>query len=92
MPGVALWLGSAAAGSAAAGEPGGWGVVVGADFWDGDSPVSEADLVLATVPAQADPEVVMKRVRALALMALFARRTPGETKNRCRRTIRRWTC
>jgi len=62
VPGVAAWLGSAGPG-----EPAGrWGIVAGADFWDGAGPPAGADLVLASVPAGADPESVMKRVRALA--------------------------
>jgi hypothetical protein len=61
IPGVAAWLGSAPADVAS----GRWGVVAGAGFWDGDDPPSEAGLVVAPVPAQADPEAVMKRVRAL---------------------------
>jgi hypothetical protein len=61
MPGVAAWLGSAAPA-----EPSGrWGIVAGADFWDGAGPPADAGFVLASVPAQADPEAVMKRVRAL---------------------------
>ena len=43
-----------------------WGVVAGAGFWDGDNPALDAELVLVPVPAQADPEAVMKRVRALS--------------------------
>jgi hypothetical protein len=62
IQGVAAWLGSAVADVTS----GRWGVVAGAGFWDGDDPAPDADLVLAPVPAQADPEVVMKRVRALA--------------------------
>ena len=61
VPGVALWLGSAAPSQPA----GRWGVVADADFWEGADPSAEADLVLAAVPAEADPEAVMKRVRAL---------------------------
>jgi hypothetical protein len=61
IPGVALWLGSAAPSQPA----GRWGVVADADFWEGADPSAEADLVLAAVPAEADPEAVMKRVRAL---------------------------
>jgi hypothetical protein len=62
VPGVAAWLGSAAPA-----EPSGrWGIVPGAEFWDGAGPPADADLVLAAVPAGADPEAVMKRVRALA--------------------------
>jgi hypothetical protein len=62
VPGVTAWLGSAAA----AVPSGRWGIVAGAGFWDGGDPAPDADLVLAPVPAQADPEAVMKRVRALA--------------------------
>jgi hypothetical protein len=62
VPDVAVWLGSAAPG-----EPAGrWGIVAEADFWAGADPPTGADLVLAPVPAAADPEAVMKRVRALA--------------------------
>jgi len=62
VPGVAVLLGSAGPG-----EPAGrGGIVAGADFWDGAGPPTGADLVLASVPAGADPESVMKRVRALA--------------------------
>ena len=64
VPGVAVWLGSARRPGQRAirslghrGRP---------DFWDGADPPRTADLVLAAVPAQADPEAVMKRVRALA--------------------------
>jgi hypothetical protein len=42
-----------------------WGVVAGTGFWDGTGPPAGAGFVLATVPAQADPEAVMKRVRTL---------------------------
>ena len=62
VPDVAVWLGSAGPG----GPAGRWGVVAGADFWDGVDPPTGAGLVLAPVPAAADPEAVMKRVRALA--------------------------
>jgi len=62
VPDVAAWLGSAAPGKPA----GRWGLVAGADFWDGAGPPAGADLVLAAVPADADPEAVMKQVRALA--------------------------
>ncbi len=62
IPGVTAWLGSAAADV----TPGRWGVVAGAGFWDGDHPAPDAELVLVPVPAQADPEPVMKRVRALS--------------------------
>jgi hypothetical protein len=62
VPGVAAWLGSAAPD----GPSDCWGIVAGAGFWDGADPPAEAGLVLAAVPAEADPEAVMKRVRALA--------------------------
>ncbi len=61
VPDIALWLGSAAPSQPA----GRWGVVADADFWEGADPSAGADLVLAAVPAGADPEAVMKRVRAL---------------------------
>ena len=61
VSGVALWLGSAPAGQ----PPGRWGLVAGADFWAGATPPAGADVVLAPVPEQADPEAVMARVRAL---------------------------
>jgi hypothetical protein len=62
VPGVAVWLGSAGPG-----EPSGrWGIVAGSDFWAGVGPPAGADLVLAPVPADADPEAVMTQVRALA--------------------------
>jgi len=61
VPGIAVWLGSAGPD-----EPSGcWGIVASPDFWDGVTPPAEADLVLTPVPAEADPEAVMKRVRAL---------------------------
>jgi hypothetical protein len=64
VPGVAGWAG---AGPPEPPDPavGRWGVVAGADFWDGAGPPVGADFILATVPAQADPEAVMKRVRTL---------------------------
>jgi hypothetical protein len=75
VPGVALWSGSTAPAAAPAaaggvalaggGAPGRWGVVAGPDFWADADPPADADLVLAQIPAQADPEAVMKRVRAL---------------------------
>ncbi len=62
VPGVAIWLGSAGPE-----EPSGrWGMVAGRDFWAGVNPPAEAGLVLALVPAEAEPEAVMKQVRALA--------------------------
>jgi hypothetical protein len=61
VPGVTVWLGSAPPA-----EPSGrWGILAGTDFWDGADPPADAAPVLASVPEQADPEVVMKRVRAL---------------------------
>jgi len=62
IPGITAWLGSAAAD----GTAGRWGVVAGAGFWDGDDPAPDAELALVPVPAQADPEAVMKRIRALS--------------------------
>jgi hypothetical protein len=65
VPGVAVWLGSDP--PAGPDEPSGrWGIVAGPDFWDGATPPAEAALVLAPVPADAEPEAVMKQVRALA--------------------------
>jgi hypothetical protein len=61
VPGVAVWIGSAPASE----PPGRWGVVTGAGFWAGADPPADADLVLTAVPAQADPEAVMNRVRAV---------------------------
>ena len=61
IPGVAVWIGS----SAAPRPAGRWGVVAGPEFWADTDPPADADLVLAQIPAQADPEAVMKRVRAL---------------------------
>ena len=61
VPDIALWLGSAAPSQPA----GRWGVVADADFWEGADPSAGADLVLAAVPVEADPEAVMKRVRTL---------------------------
>ncbi len=62
IPGVTAWLGPAAADVTS----GRWGVVAGPGFWDGGDPAPDAELVLVPVPAQADPEAVMKRIRALA--------------------------
>ncbi len=42
-----------------------WGWHAGADFWAGADPDGEPDLVFAAVPAQADPDSVMARVRML---------------------------
>jgi hypothetical protein len=61
IDGVAAWLGSAAPR-----EPSGrWGVVAGTGFWTGADPPAAAEFVLAAVPAEADPEAVMTRVRAV---------------------------
>ena len=65
VPGVAAWLGSDP--PAGPDKPAGrWGILAGPDFWDGVTPPAEADLVLTPVPADADPEAVMRQVRALA--------------------------
>ncbi len=67
VTGVAAWLGSAPK-CPAAPRPqadGRWGIVANAAFWTGTNPSAAADLVLAAVPAQADPDAVMQRVRAL---------------------------
>ena len=61
VPGVAVWIGSSVGSS----PPGRWGLVAGPEFWADTNPSADADLVLAQIPAQADPEAVMKRVRAL---------------------------
>jgi hypothetical protein len=61
IPGVTVWIGS----SAAPRPAGRWGVVARPEFWTDTDPPADADLVLAQIPAQADPEAVMKRVRAL---------------------------
>ena len=62
VPGVAVWLGS----DPPTGPSGRWGMVAGPDFWAGVTPPAQAGLVLAAVPAEAEPEAVMKQVRALA--------------------------
>jgi hypothetical protein len=61
VAGVAAWLGTVADGQPIAR----WGVVAGQDFWTGEERITDSDLVLAVVPADADPEAVMQRVRAL---------------------------
>lgn len=61
VTGVAGWIGSSAP-SQAAGRS---GILAGADFWAGAEPASGADLLLAVVPAGADPGAVMQRVRAV---------------------------
>jgi hypothetical protein len=61
VTGVDGWIGSEPPGSPA----GTWGLRATADFWAGIDPAGDADLVLAVVPAHADPESVMARVRAL---------------------------
>ena len=63
VPGVAAWLGSDPTPGQAAGR---WGIVASAEFWHGTDPPAAADLVLAAVPADADPDAVMQRVRALS--------------------------
>jgi hypothetical protein len=65
VPGVAVWLGSDPP-TGPAGPSGRWGMVAGPEFWAGVTPPAEAGLVLAPVPAEAEPEAVMKQVRALA--------------------------
>jgi hypothetical protein len=61
IAGVTAWLGTAAPS-----EPSGpWGIVAGEGFWDGADPPAAADLVYLNVPAGADPEAVMHRVRGL---------------------------
>ncbi len=75
VTGVAAWLGSAPKNPETPKNPktpktpgqaaGRWGIVVGAEFWNGADPPAAADLVLAAVPADADPDAVMQRVRAL---------------------------
>jgi hypothetical protein len=61
VPGVVAWLGSAAPD-----QPSGrWGVVASTDFWDGAEPPPDAEIVLAAVPPDAEPDAVMKRVRGL---------------------------
>jgi hypothetical protein len=61
ISGVGGWVGSAPPDQAA----GTWGLRASDDFWSGGDPVGAPDLVLAVVPARADPEAVMARVRAL---------------------------
>lgn len=41
------------------------GLLTGNDFWAGADAPDDAEFVLAVVPAQADPEAAMARVRAL---------------------------
>ncbi len=60
--GVTAWLGS----DQAAVPTGRWGIVASAAYWDGADPPAAADLVHAAVPADADPDAVMQRVRALS--------------------------
>jgi hypothetical protein len=91
VPGVAAWIGCAPPSESPNPAAGRWGVVAGGDFWDGTGPPAGAGFVLATVPAQADPETVMKRVRTLILWT--GPDGPGthyRSANR-RRTIRRWS-
>jgi len=61
VSGVTGWIGSAPPSQAA----GRTGIFAGAEFWAGAEPPSGADLLLAVVPAGADPSTVMQRVRAL---------------------------
>jgi hypothetical protein len=61
VAGVAAWLGTVAVGQPIAR----WGLVACRDFWTGKDRTTESDLVFAVVPADADPEAVMQRVRAL---------------------------
>jgi hypothetical protein len=61
VAGVAAWVGSAPPAQPA----GTWGLFAGDDFWSGADAAGDPDVVLAVVPAQADPEAVMVRVRAL---------------------------
>ncbi len=60
--GVTAWLGA----DQAAVPTGRWGIVASAAYWDGADPPAAADLVHAAVPADADPDAVMQRVRALS--------------------------
>lgn len=61
VAGVAGWIGSPPRDRPA----GTWGVCTGDEFWGGTDPTGDPDLVLAVVPAHADPERVMGRVRTL---------------------------
>ena len=61
VSGVAGWIGSAAP-SQAAGRS---GIFAGADFWAGAEPASGADLLLAVVPAGADPGAGDERILQL---------------------------
>lgn len=61
VTGVTGWIGSSAP-SQAAGRS---GILAAGDFWAGTEPASGTDLLLAVVPAHADPGAVMQRVRAL---------------------------
>ena len=66
VTGIAAWLGSAPENPDARGQGAGrWGIVASAEFWHGADPPAPADLVLAAVPADADPDTVMQRVRSL---------------------------
>ncbi len=70
VTGVAAWLGSAPENPKTPKNPGQaagrWGIVASTEFWHGTDPPAAADLVLAAVPADADPDTVMQRVRALS--------------------------
>jgi len=67
VTGVAAWLGSDSRTreTPQAERAGRWGIVASAGFWNGADPPAAAGLVLAAVPADADPDTVMQRVRAL---------------------------
>src|SRR5882757_6343815 len=62
VAGVAGWIGTASP------TPRGatWGWYAGGDFWTGADVPSDAGLVFAVVPEEADPDSVMARVRGLA--------------------------
>ena len=64
VPGVAAWIGSGPP-TGLGQPPGRWGLVSGPAFWAGAEAPPDADLVVVAIPAQAEPEAVMKRVRDL---------------------------
>jgi len=67
VTGIAAWLGSDPKTPKNPGQAAGrWGIVASTEFWHGTDPPAAADLVLAAVPADADPDTVMQRVRALS--------------------------
>jgi len=61
VTGVAGWIGAAPPGR----PVGPWGLLATDDFWAGADPAGNADFILAAVPADADPEAAMRRVRGL---------------------------